>query len=78
MGFIQRCLAGDAEIADIDNEVATWHAGTAGQGKTLHEHLGMSWKEYKQWATRPSALQAILSARRRGVSLAEELAKLEE
>jgi len=78
MSFINRCLAGEATADGIDLEVEKWHTNADCQDQTLHEHLGMTWDEYKQWATRPSVLPSIISARLSGIPLAEELARAEQ
>ena len=36
-------LANDDEL---DQRVADWHEGRAGQGQELHEYLGLTWAEY--------------------------------
>lgn len=33
---------------DIEVKVDAWHNG-AGEGRTLHEYLGMTWGEYAHW-----------------------------
>lgn len=58
---------------EIDDYVARWHSGLAGENQELHEFLGMSWEEYSLWATRPSILSAILNSKIRHISLDEEL-----
>ena len=43
--FITRCITGDADPADIEDEIEEWHTKDA-QGKLLHEFLGMTVEEY--------------------------------
>ena len=64
MSFLEQCLNGELQQRDIDTFVEHWHAGLAGVGLELHEHLGFTWDEYLVWATTPSALDSILDARR--------------
>jgi len=59
--FIDAVLSGDALWVDVEDWVAGWHAGR-GEGK-LHEHLGMSWDEYRLWVERPEVLRLIVGAR---------------
>lgn len=73
MNFIELCLKGDVLTDEIDDFVQDWHDGKAGADQELHEFLGMRWEEYSIWATNPSILPYILSARKNGISLEEEL-----
>lgn len=72
MSFIDLCLSGDVLEDEIDGFVDSWHEDE----KTtleLHEYLGMNWEEYSVWATRPSILPFILSARNNGTTFDVEL-----
>lgn len=73
MNFIELCLKGDVLTDEIDDFVQDWHDGKAGLDQELYELLGMTWQEYSVWATNPSMLQYILSARKNGISFDEEL-----
>lgn len=73
MDFIRSCIAGEVLLEEIDDYVEDWHEGRAGLDQELHEFLGMNWEEYSMWVTNPSILPYIISARRRRVTLAEEL-----
>lgn len=73
MNFIELCLKGDVLTDEIDDFVQDWHDGKAGADQDLHVFLGMSWEEYSVWATNPSMLPYILSARKNGISFNEEL-----
>jgi hypothetical protein len=67
MNFIDLCLGGDVLVDEIDDFVEKWHE-SEDSTQELHEYLGMSWEEYSVWATRPSILPFILSARKNGTS----------
>lgn len=75
MNFIKLCLNGDVLTDEIDDLVQDWHDGKAGEDQELHEFLGMTWQEYSVWATNPSMLPYILSARKNGVSFEEEISR---
>lgn len=72
MSFIDLCLSGDVLEDEIDSFVDSWHEDDE-TALELHEYLGMSWEEYSVWATRPSILPFILSARKNGTSFDVEL-----
>ncbi len=44
MTFVERCIAGLAAPADIDNEIDRWHDGQA--DTPLHTYLGFTWDEW--------------------------------
>lgn len=46
--FKDRLLLGLCTIDAIDDAVGAWHKG-AGQGKSLHEYLGLTRSEYDKW-----------------------------
>lgn len=72
MSFIDLCLSGDVLEDEIDGFVDSWHEDES-TDLELHEYLGMSWDEYSVWATRPSILPFILSARNKGTTFDVEL-----
>lgn len=72
MNFVSLCLSGDVLEDEIDDFVESWHEDE-GSNQELHEYLGMSWEEYSIWATNPSILPFILSARMRGTSFDVEV-----
>lgn len=72
MNFIEQCLNGDVLEDEIDDFIEKWHE-SEGIDTELHDYLGMSWGEYSVWATRPSILPFILSARKRGTTFDVEL-----
>jgi hypothetical protein len=63
MTFVECYLEGAVQENDIEWWVTAWHAGIFGSGLLLHEYLGLTWDEYAQWASDPSALPHILEAR---------------
>lgn len=63
MTFIDLCLTGKAQATEIDDYVDRWHHAKDADME-LHEYLGMTWDEYSLWATKPSVLPDILSARK--------------
>ncbi|OUD15584.1 hypothetical protein [Thioflexithrix psekupsensis] len=72
MTFIELCLDGDVLEDEIDDFVDNWHEDETINCE-LHEYLGMTWEEYSVWATRPSILPFILSARKRNTTFDIEL-----
>lgn len=65
MTFIDLCLTGKAQVSEIDDYVNRWHHAKDADME-LHEYLGMTFDEYSMWATKPSVLPDILSARSTG------------
>ncbi len=64
--FIDDFLAGRAQPEDIDEYIDRWHNAPSDAPEVaflLHEFLGMSWDEYRQWSGEPDSLQAVLRAR---------------
>lgn len=46
--YRERCPSGACCIPDyIDDAIDTWH--NSGGNESLHEFLGMTWQEYKDW-----------------------------
>lgn len=74
MSFVEQCLKGSVLEEEIEQFVEDWHEGREGADMELHEYLGMSWDEYQMWVTTPSALSIVLAARKRGISLEQQLA----
>jgi hypothetical protein len=70
MTFVEKCLAGEALIDDIDDYVDRWHEGEGNPDASLAQFLGFTDLEYRLWAEKPNLLPFILNAKRRGVSLA--------
>jgi len=75
MSFVEQCLEGSVLEEEIDRFVEDWHEGREGADMELHEYLGMTWEEYRLWATTPSVLPFLLTARKRGSSLDRELSQ---
>ncbi|KPX19594.1 hypothetical protein ALQ08_103394 [Pseudomonas syringae pv. delphinii] len=74
MSFVEQCLKGSVREEEIERFVEDWHEGRKGADMELHKYLGMSWDEYQMWVTTPSALSIVLAARKRGISLEQQLA----
>ncbi|MFG3289425.1 hypothetical protein ACGF3G_11555 [Streptomyces sp. NPDC048179] len=71
--FVDDALTGVAGIADVDSYVDAWHESDT--TLELHEFLGFTWDEYRLWVEKPNSLRFILSARRHGNTVTEELSK---
>lgn len=50
--FLDDYLAGRAEADTIDDHIDVWHNDANPFGPKLHEHLGMTWEQYKAWGER--------------------------
>lgn len=63
--FIEKCLRGEAEPANIDDYIEKWHKGDPWHlsGWSLADYLGMMPEEYKRWVEDPSSLVDILNER---------------
>jgi hypothetical protein len=70
MTFVEKCLAGEALIDDIDDYFDRWHEGEGDPDTSLAQFLGFTDIEYRLWAEKPNLLPFILNARKGGVSLA--------
>lgn len=69
--FVDACLANPEIEADIEEWIAAWHKRKV-RGVPLHEHLGMTWRDYSRWLRDPSALGGIVEeARRRASAIAK-------
>jgi len=62
--FVKKCVNGNASLDEIDNYIDAWNDGDSDTEIELHEHLGMTWKEYSIWAIKPSFLAEIVNARK--------------
>ena len=71
MNFLDRCIAGLADPASIDDEIDRWHDG-GGDDTSLHTYLGLTWEEWclfvartMPWATKKSheVVDEIIKAR---------------
>lgn len=65
--FIDDVLAGRAQVEDIHDYIDRWHeapADSSAAAMKLHEFLGMSWDEYRQWGEEPETLLSMVAARR--------------
>ncbi|MHA7809286.1 MAG: hypothetical protein ACX933_05720 [Marinobacter adhaerens] len=72
MSFVDLCLDGDVLEDEIDDFVDRWHEDED-TDLELHEYLGMTWDEYSVWATKPSVLPFILTARKNGTTFDQEM-----
>jgi hypothetical protein len=72
MSFIELCLNGEVLEDEIEDFVENWHDDEETKLE-LHEYLGMNWEEYSVWATKPSILPFILTARKKGSTFDTEL-----
>lgn len=61
--FIDAVVAGVRDL-DIDDFVEQWHEGEEQSNGPIHAFLGMTEEEYHRWVIDPSALEAIVQARR--------------
>jgi len=75
--FVDKCLTGEALLADVDDYIDRWHEGEGDPDASLAKFLGFTDEEYKLWAEKPNTLAFILNARRSGVRLsgAEDYAR---
>jgi hypothetical protein len=69
--FVERCLAGEADLGEIDAAVQGWH--DSNDARPLHDVLGLTWLEYQVWVERPAALPFILASRKYNVPLEQVL-----
>jgi hypothetical protein len=46
-------IPGSIPADELDAKVEAWHNG-AGEGKPLHEFLGMTWEQYAEWVSNPA------------------------
>jgi len=69
--FVQKCLAGEALLDDIDDYVHLWHEGAGDPDASLADFLGFTDEEYKLWAEKPNSLPFILNAQKSGIRLSE-------
>jgi hypothetical protein len=74
--FMDRLLAGEALLDEIDDYVAEWHDGPSSE--ELHAHLGLTWEEYALWVEQPNVLRLIVAARARERPVAEMLAHAQD
>ncbi len=37
-------------MSELEDRIDEWH-DSPGEGRELHEHLGMTWDEYKRWVS---------------------------
>lgn len=63
--FVEKCLRGEEESANIDDYVDRWHEGEPRHlsGWSLADYLGMVPEEYERWVEDPASLPEILNER---------------
>lgn len=74
--FIQLCLEGDRMLDEIDDAVDDWHDGDT--GVALHDFLGMSRDEYSLWVLNPDVLPLIVTSRRTGKTVSQQIEEFEQ
>ena len=70
--FLDDVLAGFAEPDDIDGYVDAWHEapdGSPAAKHELHEHLGLTWDEYRLWVERPESIRFTIAAHKTKVPI---------
>lgn len=67
--FVDLCLRGEILAEEIDDFVSRWHKG--GTGKKIYDFLGLTREEYGLWVEKPSSLNIVLEARKRGRRISE-------
>lgn len=64
--FVQKYLAGEIKISDLDlvinDFIDKWHS--VDDNTELHDFLGFTYEEYKQWISYPGTLWKILESKR--------------
>jgi len=60
--FVDLCLAGKVQPADIDDFVEAWHEGAS--RKDVWDFLGLTREEYGRWVEEPAAITDIVDQRR--------------
>lgn len=60
--FVSDVIDGTALLTDIDDQIDDWHVNAELQGVELHDHLGMTWDEYRLWVEQPLSLRFIVRA----------------
>lgn len=63
MSYIADVIAGKATLDEIDDYIEYWHTHADVLGR-LHDHLGMTWDEYRHWVAHPDSLEEVVAARR--------------
>lgn len=61
--FIEKCIAGEANLEEIDDYVEKWHNGD-GRNMELYEYLGMTKQEYSVWMLKPNEIENIINDRK--------------
>lgn len=72
--FIQKCLAGEAMLDDIDEFVDEWHETDT--RLPIYRFLGMTQSEYGLWVADPDVLPYIVNAHHQDRDVAELLGEI--
>lgn len=67
MTFVEKVLAGEEFVDQIDEYVTEWHSSP--QHSALHAFLGLTRDEYGLWVEQPDSLHSILFARKNGAPI---------
>lgn len=62
MNFVQKVIAGDASVNEIDDYIDAWHMGDSGM--PISEFLGMTREEYYEWIYDPRVIKHIIETHR--------------
>jgi hypothetical protein len=65
--FVERCLAGQADVEDLDQFEEAWHVGKTED--SLAEFLGFTEEEYALIVEQPALLNYVLIARKLDIPL---------
>lgn len=61
--FIDRCMAGEADVEELDAYIEFWHMHDTGM--SLREFLGLTPEEYQAYGTMPDLVMADILERRK-------------
>jgi hypothetical protein len=79
--FVDACLRGEANLADVDDWVERWH-GTGGAPDSepieLSDYLGLADEEYAEWVTNSDAIRKSLARQRQRAWIRSYLPKRTE
>lgn len=72
--FVDACLNGEADLADIDDWVDRWHdTKFTGPVPSLDDYLGFTPDEGRLWVEKPASLGAIIAAHKSHTSVEKVL-----
>lgn len=61
--FMEKFRAHECEADDVDDYVDIWHSSPKSETRSLHEFLGMTWTEYKDFVFDHYALNKMREAK---------------